>query len=142
MSTCAFVWEKHDACAGNEWDSSGLWANVQGHPDVFTGLLTFAHNPLESHSFPAHASCFSHTNAQVLIPCHCFSVAALGLNPHAHYLSPVTITRHRHPSPNSLSPMSNPLLLAAKPLLPVKGAETLHLSPSPSLPEFVIAAMS
>src|SRR5258707_14122178 len=52
------------------------------------------------------------------------------------------VTRHRHPSPNSLSPVSNPSLLAAKPLLPVKGAETLHLSPSLSLPEFVIAAMS
>ena len=38
--------------------------------------------------------------------------------------------------------MLNPLLLAAEPSLPVKGAETLHLSPSPSLPEFVIAAMS
>src|SRR5258707_3580255 len=99
------------------------------------------HNPLESHSFPAHASCFSHTNAQVLIPCHRFSVAALGLNPHARYLSPVTITRYRHLLPNSLSPVSNPLLLTAEPLLPVKGAETLHLSPSPSLPEFVVAAM-
>src|SRR5258708_8430665 len=53
------------------------------------------HNPLESHSFPAHASCFSHTNAQVLIPCHRFSVAALGLNPHTHYLSPVTVTHRR-----------------------------------------------
>src|SRR5712692_7637694 len=56
--------------------------------------------------------------------------------------SPITITHHRHPSPNSLSPVSNPSLLAAEPSLPVKGAETLHLSPSPSLPEFVIAAMS
>src|SRR5260370_24036658 len=52
------------------------------------------------------------------------------------------VTHHRHPSPNSLSPMSNPSLLAAKPLLPVKGAKTLHLSPLPSLPEFVIATMS
>jgi len=100
------------------------------------------HNPLESHSFPAHASCFSHTNAQVLIPCHRFSVAALGLNPHAHYLSPVTVTCHCHPSLNSLSPMSNLSLLATKLSLPVKGAKTLHLSPSPSLPKFVIAAMS
>src|SRR5713226_6664226 len=100
------------------------------------------HNPLESHSFPAHASRFSHTNMQVLIPCHRFSVAALGLNPHARYLSPVTVTCHCHPSPNSLSPMSNPSLLAAKLSLPVKGAKTLHLSPSPSLPKFVIAAMS
>src|SRR5712692_5712756 len=56
--------------------------------------------------------------------------------------SPVTITRHHHPAPNSLSPMSNPSLLAAEPSLPVKGAETLHLSPLPSLPEFVIATMS
>src|SRR5258707_10889368 len=51
------------------------------------------------------------------------------------------VTRHRHPSPNSLSPVSNPSLLAAEPLLPVKGAETLHLSPSPLLPEFVVATM-
>src|SRR5258708_27073790 len=57
-------------------------------------------------------------------------------------LSPITITHHHHPSPNSLSPMSNPSLLAAEPLLPVKGAETLHLLPSPSLPEFVVATMS
>src|SRR5258708_38833497 len=102
----------------------------------------FAHNPLESHSFPARASRFSHTNAQVLIPCHRFTVAALGLNPHARYLSPVTITHHCHLSPNLLSPMSNPSLLTTEPLLPVKGAKTLHLSPSPSLPEFVVAAMS
>src|SRR5713226_1724519 len=81
----------------------------------------FAHNPLESHLFPACASRFSHTNVQVLIPCHCFSVAALGLNPHAHYLSPITITCHRHPSPNSLSPVSNPSLLATELSLPVKG---------------------
>src|SRR5258708_36305468 len=38
--------------------------------------------------------------------------------------------------------MSNPSLLATKPLLPVKGAKTLHLLLSPLLPEFVIAAMS
>src|SRR5258708_36816533 len=101
----------------------------------------FAHNPLESHLFPARASRFSHTNAQVLIPCYHFSVAALGLNPHAHYLSPVTVTCHRHLLPNSLSPVSNPSLLTTEPLLPVKGAETLHLSPSPLLPEFVVAAM-
>ncbi len=37
--------------------------------------------------------------------------------------------------------MSNLSLLAAEPSLPVKGAETLHLLPSPSLPEFVIATM-
>ncbi len=36
------MWEKRDACAGNEWDSSGLWANVQGRPDVFTGLLYYS----------------------------------------------------------------------------------------------------
>src|SRR5713226_10282317 len=91
--------------------------NTSGNPRAF------AHNPLESHSFPACALRFSHTNAQVLIPCHHFSVAALGLNPHAHYLSPVTITRHHHPSLNSLSPVSNPLLLATKPSLPVKGGQ-------------------
>src|SRR5216684_1675969 len=51
------------------------------------------------------------------------------------------VTHHHHPSPNLLSPMSNLSLLAAKPSLPVKGAKTLHLSPSPSLPKFVIAAM-
>ena len=38
--------------------------------------------------------------------------------------------------------MSNPSLLAAEPLLPVKGAETLHLLPLLLLPEFVVAAMS
>src|SRR5260370_41006097 len=52
------------------------------------------------------------------------------------------VTHHRPPSPNLLSPVSNPSLLAAEPSLPVKGAETLHLSPSPLLPEFVVAAMS
>src|SRR5258707_4460725 len=52
------------------------------------------------------------------------------------------VTCHRHPSPNLLSPMSNPSLLAAEPLLPVKGAETLHLSLSPLLTEFVVATMS
>src|SRR5258707_7195686 len=36
------VWEKRDAHAGNEWDSSGLWANARGHPDVFTGLLYYS----------------------------------------------------------------------------------------------------
>ena len=35
------LWEKRDACVGNEWDSSGLWANMQGRPDVFTGLLYY-----------------------------------------------------------------------------------------------------
>ena len=39
--TCAFVWEKRDVHAGNEWDSSGLWANARGRPDVFTGLLYY-----------------------------------------------------------------------------------------------------
>jgi len=38
--------------------------------------------------------------------------------------------------------MLNPSLLAAEPLLPVKGAETLHLLPSLLLPKFVVAAMS
>ncbi len=36
------VWEKRDARAGNEWDSSGLWANARGRPDVFTGLLYYS----------------------------------------------------------------------------------------------------
>src|SRR5216684_7468979 len=52
--------------------------------------------------------------------------------------SPVTVTCHQ----TRCHPLSNLLLLATKPLLPVKGAKTLHLSPSPSLPKFVIAAMS
>src|SRR5260370_11476561 len=52
------------------------------------------------------------------------------------------VTCHRHLSPNSLSPVLNLSLLTTEPSLPVKGAETLHLSPSPSLPEFVVAAMS
>src|SRR5713226_7531408 len=53
-------------------------------------------------------------------------------------LSPVTVTCRQ----TCCHPLSNLLLLATKPLLPVKGAKTLHLSPLPSLPEFVIAAMS
>src|SRR5258708_8430666 len=67
-----------------------------------------------------------------------FLCCCLGAEP-SHSLP---VTRHCHPSPNPLSPMSNPLLLAAEPSLPVKGAETLHLSPSPSLPKFVVAAIS
>src|SRR5712692_10314054 len=51
------------------------------------------------------------------------------------------VTRYCHPSPNSLSPVLNLLLLAAEPFLPVKGAETLHLSLSPLLPEVVVATM-
>src|SRR5258708_1342488 len=42
MRTLLYLWEKCDAHAGNEWDSSGLWANAQGHPDVFTGLLYYS----------------------------------------------------------------------------------------------------
>src|SRR5216684_1862014 len=52
--------------------------------------------------------------------------------------SPVTVTHHR----TRCHLLSNLSLLAAELSLPVKGAETLHLLPLPSLPEFVIAAMS
>ena len=37
------LWEKHDAHAGNKWDSSGLWANVRGCPDVFTVVGAIGH---------------------------------------------------------------------------------------------------
>src|SRR5260370_16756017 len=70
----------------------------------------FGNKQIESQLFPACELGFSHTNMQVLIPCHRFSVAALGLNPHAHYLSPVTVTHcrtrchpcrtHRYSPPN------------------------------------------
>ncbi len=37
----SLLWEKHDACAGNEWDSSGLWANTWGRPNVFTCFMYY-----------------------------------------------------------------------------------------------------
>ena len=35
------MWEKRDVHVGNKWDSSWLWANMQGHSNVFTGLLYY-----------------------------------------------------------------------------------------------------
>src|SRR5258708_4384380 len=82
--------------------------------------MFFPHKRTGTHSLPSFLCC------------------CLGAEP-SHLLP---VTRHHHPLPNLLSPVSNLSLLAAKPLLPVKGAETLHLSLLLSLPEFVVAAMS
>src|SRR5258707_6206556 len=88
---------------------------------------------------------------QVLIPFPCFSVSALGLNPHACYLSPVTVTHHCHPSPSPVTVTRRQTrchLCRTHHYSPpnccclLRGAETLHLLLLPSLPEFVIAAMS
>src|SRR5258708_2580311 len=95
-------------------------------------IVFFPHKCAGTHSLSLFLCCCLGAEHSRLLPvtCHCHPSP-----------SPVTITCHRHPLLNSLSPMSNPSLLATELLLPVKGAKTLHLSPSPLLPEFVIAAM-